>query len=516
MLFNTFEFIFWFFPITLAVYLCLQQFNNRELRYAWLAVASLFFYAWWNPQYLILIAVSMLFNYGMGRLMLKEKWRTRRMLALGIGVNLLTIGYYKYAGFFIENTNALLNGGWRVPDILLPLGISFFTFQQITYLVDSYRHETKEYNFIHYCLFVSFFPQLIAGPIVHHREMLPQFERMAPRKKQILRNLIVGLSIFALGLFKKSILADNLALIANPVFQSAELGRPIDFLSGWMGALGYTFQLYFDFSGYSDMAIGLGRCFGIRLPVNFNSPYKSRSIVEFWRRWHMTLSRFLREYLYFPLGGSRKGRLFRYRNLMITMLLGGLWHGAGWTFVIWGGLHGLYICINHGWHHLKPKWGLLSDTNAAWKILAQSITFLAVVISWVLFRAESLDGALAVLNGMIGSNGMIIPKEWIAGSPALSEWLSGAEWAQIRKVRVSGDIRLILCAFLLCFLAPNSMQLFRSCRPYMHTAGYKVEAGRPRWFQWAPSPVWACFIAVILLYCLVRLNRVSEFIYFNF
>ena len=516
MLFNSFEFIFWFLPVTLVVYLFLQSFGFKEARYAWLAAASLFFYGWWNPQYLLLILLSMLFNYAVGRVLLREKWRKAWVLAGGLAINLLTIGYFKYAGFFVENANTVFSSRWTVPDILLPLGISFFTFQQITYLVDSYRHETKEYNFIHYCLFVSFFPQLIAGPIVHHREMLPQFERMAPRRKQILRNLMVGLSIFALGLFKKSILADNLALIANPVFHSAEQGRPIDFLSGWMGALGYTFQLYFDFSGYSDMAIGLGRCFGIRLPVNFNSPYKSRSIVEFWRRWHMTLSRFLRDYLYIPLGGSHRGRLFRYRNLMITMLLGGLWHGAGWTFVIWGGLHGLYICINHGWHHLKRKWGLVSDTNIAWKLTAQCLTFLAVVVSWVLFRAESLDGALAVLNGMTGSNGMIIPKEWIRDFPALGQWLSDRDWTQVRNVRVADELQLIFCAFLLCFLAPNSMQIFRNCRPYLHIAGYKVEAGRPRWLQWSPNPLWASFIAILLLYCIVRLNRVSEFIYFNF
>ena len=308
----------------------------------WLVIASLFFYAWWNPVYLGLILVSILFNYTLGAILYKK--RRKMLLVLGIAINLALLLYFKYAMFFVSTFNALTGGDFYIKQIVLPLAISFFTFQQIAYLVDVYRGRTYEYNFLHYCLFVSFFPQLISGPIVHHGEMLPQFE-----KKRVYRlnyeDLSVGLSVFFIGLFKKVVLADGMAEYATPIFNAVSQGIPLSFFESWLGLLAYGLQIYFDFSSYCDMAIGLGRMFGIYLPINFYSPYKAVNVIDFWRKWHITLSRFLRDYLYIPLGGNRKGRVRRYTNLMITMLLGGLWHGANWTFVIWGFLFGIIQAV---------------------------------------------------------------------------------------------------------------------------------------------------------------------------
>ena len=291
----------------------------------WLVLASLFFYGWWNPAYLLLIIGSMLFNYYTG---VQLSYRQNRLfLGIAIALNLALLGYFKYANFFVENISDLAGLGWNIEHIVLPLAISFFTFQQIAYLVDAYRRETSEYNFLHYALFVSFFPQLISGPIVHHKEMLPQFIRETARFIEY-RHLAIGISVFILGLFKKVVVADSLAPYSIEAFNAVAAGEMLTFFEAWKGALAYTFQLYFDFSGYSDMAIGLAMLFGIRLPLNFDSPYKANSVIEFWQRWHITLSRFLRDYLYIPLGGNRKGQKRRYLNLMITMLLGGLWHGA--------------------------------------------------------------------------------------------------------------------------------------------------------------------------------------------
>jgi D-alanyl-lipoteichoic acid acyltransferase DltB (MBOAT superfamily) len=305
--------------------------------------------------------------------------------------------------------------------ILLPLAISFFTFQQIAYLVDAYEGLTREYNFLHYCLFVTFFPQLIAGPIVHHREMLPQFASdTIYRFNQ--STFTAGLTTFCLGLFKKVIIADGAATYATPVFDAAEAGEILTFFEAWTGAFGYTIQLYFDFSGYSDMAIGLGMMFGIRLPLNFFSPYKAVNIIDFWRRWHMTLSRFLRDYLYIPLGGSRRGKVRRYVNLMVTMLLGGLWHGAGWTFVAWGALHGFYLVVNHAWHAVRRSLGHnLEKTTLAGRTLSRIVTLTAVIFAWVLFRAESFGGAMSIISGMVGLNGFALPSQVLSFLPFMRD-----------------------------------------------------------------------------------------------
>ncbi|MEE2746110.1 MAG: MBOAT family O-acyltransferase, partial [Pseudomonadota bacterium] len=368
-------------------------------------LASLFFYGWWNPFYLILIIGSVCGNFVFGNWL--KKHPSKSLLALTIGLNLGLIAYYKYLGFFSGIYSSIAGELVSIPDILLPLGISFFTFQQITYLVDSYKSSTAPHGFLEYALFVTFFPQLVAGPIVHQAEILPQFAGLDRGIKA--ENMAMGISVFILGLFKKVVIADQLSNYVSPMFEAAKRGEPISFLEAWGGSLGYTFQLYFDFSGYSDMAIGLALVFGIRLPINFNSPYRALSIIDFWRRWHITLSRFLREYLYIPLGGNRRGTFRRYINVLIVMVLGGLWHGASWTFLWWGFLHGFYLTINYLWRDLKKKLGIKNKSSSYFlRSLSWVITFLAVVIGWVFFRAENWDAAANIISGMSGLNGRFV------------------------------------------------------------------------------------------------------------
>ena len=407
MLFNSYEFVFVFLPTVLFGFHLIGKQGHHRVAIAWLVGASLFFYGWWNPAYLSLMLFSILFNYSIGISLSNtsgHKLSSKAILTIGVATNLAVLGYYKYANFFIDNLNALSDSNLILHKVILPLAISFFTFQQIAYLVDAYRGETREYSFLHYCLFVTFFPQLIAGPIVHHKEMLPQFAKDVVYKLRS-KHLAIGITIFALGLFKKVVLADGVSVYATPVFDAAEAGVMLTFFEAWAGALAYTFQLYFDFSGYSDMAIGIARMFGIRLPLNFNSPYKATSIIDFWRRWHITLSRFLRDYLYIPLGGGRKGKVRRHINIMITMILGGLWHGAGWTFILWGALHSFYLMINHGWRAIFKS----RNKTKIGSFIAWTITFMAVVISWVPFRAESILGANNLLKAMAGVNGISLP-----------------------------------------------------------------------------------------------------------
>src|SRR6195256_1204570 len=394
MLFNSYLFIFLFLPIALIGYFALGRLGNLA-PVIWLALASLIFYSASNWQFVLLLLASVAFNYTVGLLLIAKRLRAvPRLAVLSIGVtgDLLVLGTFKYAGFLAANLNALFGTGFAL-NILLPVGISFYTFTQIAFLVDAYRGNVARYALPHYALFVTYFPHLIAGPILHHRDMIPQFER-AEAKRPDPHLILCGVIIFAIGLFKKTCLADGI----QPLVALAFGLNPPTFDQVWIGVLAYTFQLYFDFSGYSDMAIGISLMFGIFLPLNFNSPYKATSIIDFWRRWHMTLSQFLRDYLYIALGGNRHGRALRYVNLMITMLLGGLWHGAAWTFVVWGALHGVYLCINHAWSNygpaVAPRFERLA--NAAAFIL----TFMAVVVAWVFFRADSMSTAWLVLAKM--------------------------------------------------------------------------------------------------------------------
>ncbi|MCD6163604.1 MAG: MBOAT family protein [candidate division Zixibacteria bacterium] len=398
MLFNSYVYIFLFLPVVLAVYFLL---NNRNLIFTgkvWLVLASLFFYSYWNPIYLPLILASMLVNYFIGGALSKDDYQARHwlvsrksILVSGIVFNLSLLGYYKYADFFITNANFIFGADIHLLRLVLPLAISFFTFQQIAYLVDNYKDRSSKYDFINFALFVSFFPQLISGPIVHHKEMMPQFGT-TENKSINYKNMSTGIFIFFLGLFKKVVIADTLAVAASNGFDNAAV---LTFAQAWVSSLSYTCQLYFDFSGYTDMAIGTAFMFNIVLPLNFNSPYKALNIQDFWRRWHMTLSRWLRDYLYISLGGNRKGNIRTYINLFTTFLLGGLWHGAGWTFVVWGAMHGFGTTIHKFWQ----SYGIRLPKSVAW-----FITFMFVHFAWVFFRATSFKDAVKVFKGMFAFN----------------------------------------------------------------------------------------------------------------
>jgi D-alanyl-lipoteichoic acid acyltransferase DltB (MBOAT superfamily) len=520
MLFNSAEFIFFFLPLSLFFFFFLAKRFSNEVAIASLVASSLFFYGWWNPKYLLLLSLSMAFNYRLG--MQLGKNASKNLLTLGIVINLATIAYFKYAGFIVLNLNTVTGNDWSLGNIILPLAISFFTFQQIAYLVDSYKGITKEYSFLHYALFVSFFPQLIAGPIVHHKDMLPQFSSIKRYQANAL-NFKIGLTIFAIGLFKKTVLADGIAVYANPVFTLADAGGHIDFLMAWGGALAYTFQLYFDFSGYSDMAIGIARLFGIILPLNFYSPYKAANISEFWRRWHMTLSHFLRDYVYIALGGNRSGKIKRYTNLFITMLLGGLWHGAGWNFIIWGALHGSYLMINLAWQALKVKYSLFSVTGKLYTFLAWLLTFVVVVIGWVFFRAVSLEGAINILSGMFGLNGISVPNAILARSGSFGDTLQA--WGVVAsnggKVFIMTWLwNIALLIFVLTL--PNIQDLFADKKGTL--SRLKHEVNNTFWpvhkllltISWSDTKLWAMLSGVCLALGILTLSQVSEFLYFQF
>ena len=460
---------------------------------SWLISASLFYYGWWNPSYLGLILGSILFNYIISLLLNKKsiKFCSIYILSFGIAINLGCLSYFKYTHFFMDNISYLFSISFDRDEIFLPLAISFFTFQQIAYLVDSWKGNIVDYNFLNYLLFITFFPQLIAGPIVHHQEMLPQFSKKNSYNLNY-DNLAIGLSIFIIGLFKKVVIADTFSTYATPYFYIAEHGGNLTFIESWVAALSYTFQLYFDFSGYSDMAIGLAKIFGILLPINFNSPYKASSIIDFWGRWHITLSRFLRDYVYFPLGGSRKGLIRSYINLMITMLLGGLWHGAGWTFVIWGGLNGIYLVINHSWRRLKIRLQLTSKypimNHFSWLI-----TFVSVVVAWVVFRASTIDAAHHIIKTMFGLNGF--------------------SFSFSQPVSIEKLLLFLICSMLIVKMLPNSVDMMIAFKPTLEENYIKHKSLIT--ICWKPTVIWGLLFSVFFLSSLyiMTTSGYHEFIY---
>ena len=407
MLFNSYAFIFVFFPLVLLGFFLIGKRHSRAAA-GFLALASLFFYGWWSVKALPLLLASIGINYWFGLRLTPdaEHRRPKSLLVLALALNLGLLAVFKYADFFVENINTALAAAGVAPlpllHVLLPIGISFYTFTQIAFLVDCWQGKVRERSFLHYLLFVTYFPHLIAGPVLHHAQMMPQFANPATYRADP-DKLSLGLAIFTFGLAKKMLIADPMGQFADLVFNGVHGGVSPSLATSWLGALAYTLQIYFDFSGYSDMAVGLSLCFGVQLPQNFNSPYKSTSIIEFWRRWHISLSTFLRDYLYVPLGGNRKGTARRYLNLFLTMLLGGLWHGAAWTFVIWGALHGFYLMVNHYWN-AKLRGGQATSSRIG-RVLGWGLTFLAVMVAWVVFRADSVTTAAALYKGMLGLNG---------------------------------------------------------------------------------------------------------------
>lgn len=488
MLFNSFEFIFVFLPCSLLGFFYIARINHAFAA-AWLALASLVFYGYWNPAYVGLLLGSIAFNYCFGLWISGGESQRKALLITAIASNLTLLGYYKYSNFFLSTINNISQLNFTGEDIILPLGISFFTFTQIAFLVDTYERKAKEYSFVHYALFVTYFPHLLAGPILHHKEMMPQFGKPSTYRFNH-EDLTIGLTIFCIGLFKKVVIADNFGKTPDAVFSAT---YDLTFGEAWGGALCYSLQLYFDFSAYSDMAIGISRMFGIKLPLNFNSPYKAVNIIDFWRRWHMTLSRFLRDYLYIPLGGNRKGKMRRYMNLMITMLLGGLWHGANWTFIIWGGIHGLLLVANHAWHAFRRMLGQdpSKPLSIFWRSLAILLTFTVVTIAWVFFRSDSTQQAIDMIEVMMGVNGFIM--------------------SSANGLTSGRTISIILVGMLIVWFMPNTQEIMHRFSPAFDTSTIKN-----KWLAWRPSRTFVALHVLIALVALLSFSKLSPFLYFQF
>jgi alginate O-acetyltransferase complex protein AlgI len=484
----------------------IQTSLNRRTALLWLVACSFFFYGFWNPIYLLLILLSIGSNYSFGYLISRASNHTgkgthtsRLLLTIGLTFNLGLLGYFKYANFFVDGLNHVFKFSIGLEPIILPLAISFFTFQQIAYLVDAYRDLSSERNFMDYCLFVTFFPQLIAGPIVHHKKMMPQFTNNEKHSFSP-TNFAGGLTMFFLGLSKKVLLADTIATYSITLFDGTLQGSSVSFLESWIGTLAYTFQLYFDFSGYSDMAIGLALMFGIRLPMNFNSPYKSMNTADFWRRWHITLGHFLRDYLYIPLGGNQRGISRLYLSLMVTMSLSGLWHGAGLTFIFWGIQQGFFHWVYLSWSLSKDKLPFLpSLPKSISKSLACLMTFMAWAIGMVLFRAETMGVVTEFYRSMFGFNGFTTLPLTIDVKDAM--------------------LQIAMC-FIIVWLLPNSQQIMARVEPVVDwTSSSKNFTPTLTWLQfleWRPTKLAACILTPIAVYVLLSMGKVEEFLYFQF
>ena len=527
MLFTSAQFLFQFLPATLIGFVALQHLRRPRLAAAWLTIASLVFYSWWRPENLPLLLLSMAVNYTLGGMIARRPGKA--LLAAGILFNLCLLGWFKYAGFAVATADALLQRDWNVPHVILPLAISFFTFQQIAYLVDAYGGKVTERDPLNYCLFITFFPHLIAGPITHHREMLSQFAD--PDRVRVRADLFaLGTTLFLIGLFKKVMVADPFGVTVRPIFAAADAGG-VQFVEAWTGALSYALQIYFDFSGYTDMAIGLGLLFGIALPPNFNSPYKARNVIDYWSRWHMTLTRFLTAYVYNPIVVAlTRRRALRHRPLprrgrmtpgtfvalvalptMFTMFVSGIWHGAGWQFIVFGLLHGLYLVVAHAWRAWKTHRGIAPDAGGP-VVTAGSVllTFGCVVVALVFFRAASVAAAIDLLRGMAGLNGVTLPKTF-ATLTVLGD--IGVRFAALRLFEPADAVRIaVFLAFV--WTLPNAYQWLRD-----YPTALDARAG-PAWigWRWRPAPALGAAIGALstitLLYALS--SAPTEFLYFQF
>lgn len=481
MLFNSIEYIFLFLPIVVIIYFLLLQKHLVVASKIWLIISSICFYGWYDPKYTFLLIFSMLINFTIGNSFHRKIFQsfTKRKILLWVGLifNILLLGYYKYANFFVDNINYIFKSDIHIAKIILPLGISFFTFTQIAYLVDEYKKEASEYNIVNYMLFVTFFPHLIAGPILHHKEIIPQFSELS-RKILNYKNLSFGISLFIIGLFKKVIIADSLSEYVNIGYN---INTQLSMLESWIVMLSYTLQIYFDFSGYTDMALGSAKMLNIDLPKNFNSPYKAVSIQDFWRRWHITLSRFLKDYIYIPLGGNRQGERRTYFNLITTMLIGGLWHGASWMFVLWGGVHGLALSINRFYsrHFKEPK-----------KWISILVTFIFLNITWVIFRAENFTQVKRIIFNLFNFQNFVIPKTF------------GLTF-EFNDINNYNNILVVLpIALLVVFCLPNSNQIVE-----------KLKFKNIKTSIILAIVFYMLFISIILK---MAIMPYSEFIYFNF
>lgn len=460
MLFNSWLFILVFMPLAIGGALVLRRCLGPGATVVWLGLASLVFYAATSLEHLPLLVISIIANHAIASGIAKTHKGERgssRWLVFGLAFNLGALFAFKYAGFVTGIANDFLGTALSVPAPGLPVGISFFTFTQVAYLVDMHARACRPHSGANYLLFVSYFPHLVAGPILRHDETIRQFSsnRFA---MGVPTDVERGVALFAIGLAKKVLIADSLAPYADAAFLAADQGVQLSMWEAWLGLMSYTFQIYFDFSGYSDMALGLSLMLGVDIPVNFRSPYKASSIIEFWRRWHISLSSFLREYLYIPLGGNRLGKFRRSMNLMTTMLLGGLWHGAGWGFIAWGAIHGACLIINHLWReHLSKRVHLP-------RVLGIALTFFVVALAWSFFRASTIDGALNMIASAAGMHGVALPQS-LAGLEAIQTWIPWVHWTS--SGMLPNDLTdnkpawaaIVVFAAVIAWGAPNSVEL---------------------------------------------------------
>jgi D-alanyl-lipoteichoic acid acyltransferase DltB (MBOAT superfamily) len=517
MLFNSYVFIFAFLP---AVFIAHRFVSRRSSRAAviLLAAASVVFYGWWDIGNVPIILVSMSFNFAAGAVLLRTKGaRGHAVLAAAILANLALLGYFKYFDFLLS----VAQGRAFLPSVHhIPLGISFFTFTQIAYLVDTHQGKAEERDPLAYALFVTWFPHLLAGPLLHHKEMMPQFGAERPLLDRRAM-AAAGFTLFCLGLAKKVLLADSVGWYVAPTnalspFTKAASGIDIPFVEAWAGALAYTCQLYFDFSAYSDMAIGCSAMFGIRLPLNFASPYKAATITEFWRRWHMTLSRFLRDYVYIPLGGNRR---FTLLNVWTTMVVGGVWHGAGWTFFFWGVLHGTAIVVHRVWTKVRAMTALgRIPSSGATRFGAHALTFLVVVVGWVLFRADTMDAATIMLRGMVGLNGFSLSTEDAKWLGALAPLASDAGLVFVERAAqpVGPMLGWAFALLAIAFFAPNTQQMLADHPIWLEMKGYPSPAPAPRLLRVRLGVVWGCVVGLLLVVSVLGLARPTQFLYFQF
>jgi D-alanyl-lipoteichoic acid acyltransferase DltB (MBOAT superfamily) len=542
MLFNSYEFLFIFLPIALAAFFFLGAFS-RSWALNSIIVASLCFYAWWRPLNVLIILPTVLINFAAARaiqhfLSQEKKRSARTVLVAGIAFDVAFLGYFKYANFTAIVLHDVFGRNLVLKEIILPLGISFITFQLITFLVDVHGQRIKSFSLRDFVLFVLFFPQLIAGPIVHYREMMPQFKEASCKFSK--ENASVGLTLFAFGLFKKVVLADSIAPLISPIYGQAALGEPISLVTSWMAAIGFTMQIYFDFCGYTDMALGIARFFGIRLPQNFNSPLRASNIIDFWLRWHITLTRFLTAYIYNPLALSLTRRrlangkpVFGGRNstvgafllllafpTVLTMFISGLWHGAAYTFVVWGLMHGFYLAINHAWRQIGPRlWPDKDSYNRFMTPAGFVITFVSVAASMIVFRAATMGAAGNLLKGMFGLNGVALPRSVIDRLGPVTGVLS--DLGVVRGLEPGVDAnQLTVWIAGLTFIAlvfPNTLEVLARYEPALGVKELPPEKRRGRLaIAWSASPVWAVVLSVIAATGVFYLGGQSEFLYWQF
>lgn len=541
MLFNSYEFLLGFLPATVIGFYYLGM-SSRTWAVRWLIFASLVFYALWRPLNVLIIAPSIVINFILARLLLQlnesedSPRASNAILLLGIAFNVAFLGYFKYTDFIFGTINDVFGANLVLRHIILPLGISFITFQKIAFLIDVQGGRVKSFTFQDYCIFVLFFPQLIAGPIVHYREMMPQFHAVSCKFDK--ENFAVGSTLLFFGLFKKVVFADHLAPLITPIYEHATAGGGMSLLPAWMAAVGFTLQIYFDFSGYTDMALGIARFFGIKLPQNFDSPLRASSIIDFWLRWHMTLTRFLTGYIYNPMVlwltrrrlakgqtgfGGHKTTVGAFVSLLmfptiVTMLVSGLWHGAGYGFVFWGMLHGLFLTINHAWRATAARvWPDRQSYEHFMKPLGAILTFVSVSMAMVFFRSPTMASAIDLVKGMIGLHGILLPQAFIdhlgpltralhsigvGGEPLAIDFANAAKW--------------ILISMIVALACPNTLQILARYEPALGVKKQSAKVAFGRSLEWSTSLPWAIAMSVIAAFGMFSLSGPSEFLYWQF